>query len=285
MQFSKKDFLPRNSPSLINVVYNHLIMLDGKHISLQDQTKAVITEPTELGGTEAAILKKVLSCPTYKKAFTKLLALTPQETEITFEHITSAITFYYSKFSKYYAPFDNAMNKTALLNDEARKGFNIFMGKAQCATCHFVPQFNGVKPPFVGSEFEVIGVPADTFFHALSTDKGRYLVNPAKETMNAFRTGSLRNAQFTGPYMHNGVFKTMEEVIDFYDAGGGAGKGLSVDNQTLSADSLHLDKDQKRQLIQFMQSLTEKIAFEAPPAALPVSTIPSLNTRKVGGNY
>lgn len=285
LQFNKKDFLPRNTPSLVNVVFNHLIMLDGKHISLQDQTKGVITSSTELGANETEIVKKVLSCPDYKKAFTKLLQYTPTEDEITFEHITSAITFYYSKFSKYYSPFDNAMNKTGTIDKEARTGFNVFMGKAQCATCHFVPQFNGVKPPFVGSEFEVIGVPSDTSFKKLSKDEGRYAVNPAKETMNAFRTGSLRNVQFTGPYMHNGVFKTLDEVIDFYDAGGGAGKGLTVENQTLSSDSLRLSKEQKQQVIRFLQALTEKVAFEAPPASLPKSTIKSIAARKVGGIY
>jgi cytochrome c peroxidase len=159
------------------------------------------------------------------------------------------------------------------------------MSKAQCATCHFVPQFNGVKPPFVGSEFEVLGVPADTSFKQLSPDKGRYEVNPAVETMNAFRTGSLRNAEHTAPYMHNGVFRTMKEVIDFYDAGGGAGKGLTVPNQTLSSDSLHLTQTEKENLIQFLQTLNEKILFEAPPEKLPLSKNKNLNSRKVGGEY
>ena len=102
------------------------------------------------------------------------------------------------------------------------------MSKAQCATCHFVPQFNGVKPPFVGSEFEVLGIPADTLYSELSKDNGRYNINPSKETFKAFRTGSLRNAGRTSPYMHNGVFKTMEQVIEFYNTGGGAGHGLKI---------------------------------------------------------
>jgi cytochrome c peroxidase len=285
LQFNKKDALPRNTPSLLNTTYNHLIMLDGKHISLQDQTTAVITEPTEMGGQEAAILKKVLSCAEYKKTFTKLLDYTPTEDEITLEHITSAITLYYNKFSDSYSSFDNAMNKTEALPADVKQGFNLFMSKSQCATCHFVPQFNGVKPPFVGSEFEVLGVPADTAFTSVSADKGRYDVNPAKETLHAFRTGSLRNIQFTGPYMHNGVFKTLEQVVDFYDAGGGAGRGLDVSNQTLSSDSLHLKKEQKQLIIRFLQSLTEKIPFEKPPLSLPKSNIPSLAVRKVGGEY
>lgn len=285
LQYNQKEFLSRNTPSLINVIYNQLAMLDGHHITLQNQTRAVITNSTELGSNEKTLLKKILSCSDYKKTFKKLLKYTPQETEITFEHITSAITLYYSKFSSYYSPFDEAMNINRQIPDGAKKGFNLFMSKAQCATCHFVPQFNGVKPPFVGSEFEVLGVPSDTTFKQLSFDRGRYEVNPAFETMNAFRTGSLRNTEHTGPYMHNGAFRTMSEVIDFYDAGGGIGKGLTVPNQTLSSDSLHLTKAEKENIIQFLQSLNENILFETPPQKLPRSKTKDLNRRKVGGEY
>lgn len=285
LQFNRKDFLPRNTPSLLNVEYNHLIMMDGKHISLQDQTKGVMFEFSEMGSDEKTALKKVLDCKEYNTAFKKLLAYTPQEKEITYDHLVSAITFYYSKFSKGSAPFDNTMNENAPLKQEVKDGFNLFMSKAQCATCHFVPQFNGVKPPYVNSEFEVIGVPADTLFTKLSPDKGRYGINEAKETLHGFRTGSLRNVEHTAPYMHNGVFKNLNQVIDFYNAGGGAGRGLLVENQTLSADSLHLTGTEKRNLMAFIQSLNEEVPFEEPPLKLPASKNKLLNTRKVGGEY
>ena len=177
------------------------------------------------------------------------------------------------------------MNNTGTVDETVRQGFNVFMSKAQCATCHFVPQFNGVKPPYVGSEFEVLGVPADTAYSKVSADKGRFGINPADETANAFRTGSLRNAQYTKPYMHNGVFASLNEVVDFYDGGGGAGRGLKVENQTLSSDSLHLSKTEKHNLVQFMKSLNEDIIFETPPAELPKSKNKEWNKRKVGGEY
>ncbi len=283
--FDHTTFLPRNTPSLINVPYNHLIMYDGKHISLQNQTKEVILNPIEMGANENELLERILSCKEYKNGFEKLLPYTPMESKVTFEHISSALTFYYSKFSNASSEIDLAMNNLKPLNANAQKGFNLFMSKAQCATCHFVPQFNGVKPPYVGSEFEVLGTPATIDFKALSADKGRYLINPATETMNAFRTGSLRNIMHSAPYMHNGVFKTMEEVIDFYDAGGGAGRGLQVPNQTLSSDSLHLTATDKLDLISFLTSLNEDIPFEAPPKKLPASAINELNKRQVGGVY
>jgi cytochrome c peroxidase len=285
LQYNQLDFLTRNSPSLVNTVYNQLAMLDGRHISLKDQARAVITNPEEMGSDEQSVVEKVLSCPDYKKMFKKLLRHTPLEKSITFDHITSAITLYYSKFSRYTAPFDEAMNTNKELPEGAKRGFNLFMSKAGCATCHFVPQFNGVKPPFVSSEFEVLGVPADTAYRQLSPDKGRFGVNPAKETMNAFRTGSLRNSAHTGPYMHNGIFKTLNEVLDFYVAGGGVGKRLTVNNQTLSPDSLHLTKTEKGYVIEFIQSLNENILFEAPPSKLPRSSVRELNNRKVGGEY
>jgi cytochrome c peroxidase len=285
LQFNHTGLLARNTPSLLNAGFNHLAMLDGAHISLQNQTRAVLTNPLEMAATEQGIMEKVLSCASYKKELTKLLAYTPQEPVITFDHIVSAITFYYSKFSNATSGFDLAMQEQTSLNADAVEGFNLFMSKAQCATCHFTPQFNGVKPPFIGSEFEVLGTPADPAYKSISGDKGRYLVNPAQETMNAFRTGSLRNIMHTAPYMHNGVFKTMDEVIDFYDAGGGAGHGLQVSNQTLAADSLHLDAREKQKLIAFLASLTESIPFEDAPKKLPSSSIGELNNRIVGGIY
>lgn len=285
LEFNRKKRLPRNTPTLLNVEYNHLIMLDGKHISLQDQTRGVIESATELGSSEKEIMEKILSCSEYNKAFKKLLEYTPQEKEITYEHIVSTITFYYSKFGKSYAPFDDAMNKKVEVSPLVKEGFNIFMSKSQCATCHFVPQFNGVKPPYVNSEFEVLGTPANKKFTGLSIDRGRYEINPAKETLNAFRTGTLRNIQYTKPYMHNGVFDNLDQVIEFYNAGGGAGRGLKVENQTLSSDSLHLTEEEKKALIAFLHSLNEKVPFEEPPAILPVSKNKELNSRKVGGEY
>ena len=284
-QFDKQQRLPRNTPTLINSVYNHLLMLDGKHISLQAQGKDVITNSNEMNSNEKELIKKVLSCKVYKDAFKSFLKLTPEEKDITLNHIVSAITFYDGSYSRFYSPFDNAMNNKGFVSDEAKRGFNLFMTRAKCATCHFVPNFNGVKPPYIGSEFEVLGTPGDSSFKDLSSDKGRYMINKAPETLHAFRTGSIRNAEYTKPYMHNGVFKSLEEVIDFYDVGGGQGKKLIVHNQTLPGDSLHMTRSEKKELLAFIYSLNEDIIFEEPPASLPASTDKALNNRKPGGEY
>jgi cytochrome c peroxidase len=284
-QFDHNEHLPRNTPSLVNAVFNHLVMLDGKHISLQDQAKDVMHNEREMANNEKEIVKRILSCKEYKDAFKRFLKYTPEEKNVSLSHIVSAITYYYADFSNYDAPFDEAMNNKRTTTIDVKEGFNLFMSKAQCGTCHFVPMFNGVKPPYIGSEFEVIGVPEDTTFKKLSPDKGRFDVNPAPEMMNAFRTSTIRNAAHTKPYMHNGVFQTLDQVVDLYDAGGGVGKKLHVANQTLSSDSLKLTPKEKLQLIAFIRSLDENIIFDNAPSSLPASSNKGWNKRKMGGDY
>lgn len=283
--FSKTMALIRNTPSLINANAYHLLMHDGKHISLQNQCKDVITNPNEMASNAKEVLKKVMNCKIYNQTFTQLLKHTPQETSVTSEHVASAITLYYNQFSQYDSDFDQAINNQKPISQQVIKGFNLFMSKAQCATCHFVPQFNGTKPPYTSSEFEVLGTPADKNYKQLSSDLGRYSQNPALETRHAFRTSTVRNSTKTKPYMHNGVFDTLDEVIDFYNTGGGAAHGLAVDNQTLSSDSLHLTNAEISDLKTFIHSLTEHIVFDTIPKTLPKSNQKNLNKRIVGGEY
>ena len=117
-----------------------------------------------------------------------------------------------------------------VLDAEERLGFTLFAGKGKCATCHFLPLTNGTVPPmFAESEVEVIGVPerAVTEGASLDPDLGRFLVTRAEPHRHAFRTPSVRNAALTAPYMHNGAYRTLAEVVDFYNRGGGVGIGFS----------------------------------------------------------
>lgn len=285
LQFDGQHVLPRNTPSLVNVIYNHLLMLDGHHYTLQQQALEVMQKPDEMNGRAEDIIDKVMSCKEYKRTFRKLLKYTPEEKQLSLDHIASAITYYYAGFSQFSAPFDDAMNQKQSVSEDVKNGFNLFMGKARCGTCHFVPVFNGVKPPYISSEFEVLGVPADSLYHRLSADSGRYSANAAPEMLRAFRTNTIRNSRYTAPYMHNGVFTTLDQVIEFYEAGGGTGHGFSIPNQTLSGDSLHLSAVEKRQLLAFINSLDENIKFEPSPSMLPQSDIKALNNRRVGGEY
>ena len=285
LTYDRQHRLPRNAPSLVDVVFNQLLMLDGKHRTLQEQARGVITNPIEMGSTSDGVVKKVMSCREYRTAFQRFLGYIPEEKRVTFDQIVSAITSFYGGYSDGYSDFDDAMLHGAPLDPGARRGFNLFMSKAQCGTCHYAPHFNGMKPPFTDTEFEVLGTPADTMYHALSDDPGRFDIQPAPETRRAFRTPTVRNAERTAPYMHNGVFRSLDQVIDFYDRGGGAGHGLDAGDQTLSPDSLGLTAGEREDLRAFLHALDERVVLDTPPATLPVSSDPALNHRRVGGEY
>jgi cytochrome c peroxidase len=132
------------------------------------------------------------------------------------------------------------------------------MGKAKCGTCHFMPLFNGTVPPaFTFTESEVIGVPFNARGTKLDADLGRYEIYQIENFRNAFKTPTVRNIAHTAPYMHNGVYDSLEQVMDFYNRGGGAGLGLNVPNQTLPFDSLALTNTEINQVIAFMNTLSD----------------------------
>jgi cytochrome c peroxidase len=106
------------------------------------------------------------------------------------------------------------------------------------------------------SESEVLGVPNQ--YKKLDADLGKFDLTKAEIHRNSFKTPTLRNVELTAPYMHNGVFKTLEEVIDFYNDGGGNGLGFNLPHQTLPEDKLNLTDLEKKQLIAFVRTLTDK---------------------------
>ena len=108
------------------------------------------------------------------------------------------------------------------------------------------------------NESEVIGAPKDKSNKELDTDIGNFILYKAKPHKNSFKTPTLRNVNLTAPYMHNGVYNTLEEVMDFYNNGGGAGLGLNVPNQTLPADKLNLTSKEIKSIIAFMGTLSDQ---------------------------
>jgi cytochrome c peroxidase len=199
-------------------------------------------------------------------------AFADAEELVSEDHFTNAIASYLRSLVSLNSRFDQFMNGTgANLNEEEKKGFNLFTGKAKCATCHFMPLFNGVAPPYFSeAESEVLGVPAtaDTVHPVLDADEGKYGLYPISIFRFAFKTPTLRNIALTAPYMHNGVYKTLEEVIDFYDRGGGTGLGIAPINQTLPASRLQLTPVEKKQLVAFLQTLTDTVRMRADAGAL-----------------
>jgi cytochrome c peroxidase len=104
-------------------------------------------------------------------------------------------------------------------------------------------------------ESEVIGVPKTLAKTAIDTDMGRYTQLKIEAFKHAFKISTVRNAARTAPYMHNGVFTTLKQVMDFYNKGGGAGLGYKVENQTLAADKLNLTEKESAEVIAFIKSL------------------------------
>jgi cytochrome c peroxidase len=91
----------------------------------------------------------------------------------------------------------------------------------------------------------------------LDPDPGRAVLEMVPNNQSAFKVPPLRNVALTAPYMHNGVFATLEQVVDFYDRGGGVGLGLILPNQTLASAKLKLTPAEKRDLVAFMGALTD----------------------------
>jgi cytochrome c peroxidase len=253
VSFDGKSFVKRNTPTLSNIAFQRVFFSDSRVNYLEDQAIAVITNEAEMHGSleEAALkLKKDnLYVEKFKKAFPK--------GEISAFEIKNVLASYIRTLSKYDSKFDAYMRAEDAFTPDEKAGFNLFTGKAKCATCHFVPLTNGTVPPFYEkSESEVLGVP-DTN-EKLDSDLGKFNLTKAIIHQHSFKTPTIRNIELTAPYMHNGVFKTLEEVIDFYNNGGGKGLGFELENQTLPEDKLNLTDLEKKQLIAFMKTLTDK---------------------------
>ncbi|MBV6644492.1 MAG: hypothetical protein KI790_03530 [Cyclobacteriaceae bacterium] len=289
-----KDFkgvVSRNAPTLINAVYADKFFYDLRSSSPEAQVDHVIASHQEFSTSYLAVTKKLAQSAEYTEMFARCFPELGAEPIQKFS-LTAAISVYVSSLKGLDSPFDQYMRgESEVLPKEAIQGFNVFMGKAACGTCHFAPVFNGLVPPqFHESESEVLGVPATADIQTLDEDEGRYdgvTKDRAYIYRHSFKTTTVRNAAVTGPYMHNGVFASLEDVMDFYNKGGGEGHGLKVTNQTLAAAPLNLSKKEISQVISFIKSLTDTNVDTSGPEKLPVfpEKYSSLNDRKIGGDY
>jgi len=249
--------LARNTPTLTYASLQNAQFWDMRQLDLEKQSVDVIQNKDEMHGSMENIHAKILLDQDYIKLFKKAF---PKTTKPEAWQIQNAIASYVRSLNSFDSRFDLYMRgeKNALNNEEI-EGMNLFMGKAKCATCHFTPLFNGTVPPnYSKTEHEVIGTPAEANGKKLSPDSGRYLYNKMPQLIGAFKTPTVRNIALTAPYMHNGVFKTLEEVVDFYNKGGGKGLGYEVENQTLPFEELKLNKKEEEALVAFMKTLTDK---------------------------
>ena len=255
----------RNAPTLFYCADQYSQFWDGRVKNLDEQINTVLLNVVEMNGDHRLILSRLNNTNEYVESF-KIAFAKNADSVISIPNVAVAITAYLKTLSPFSSAFDEYIqgNKNALTRKQI-SGFNLFMGKAQCGTCHFAPVFNGLIPPlYKRTELEVLGTTSNTNFAKpeLDSDSGRFSSFPIEFYQGAFKTPTVRNAAKTAPYMHNGAFNTLHDVLEFYNKGGGAGLGLKVPTQTLPSKPLKLSEEEMDDIIGFLNSLTDKSDFK-----------------------
>ncbi|MHB8834769.1 MAG: cytochrome-c peroxidase [Candidatus Methylomirabilia bacterium] len=225
----------RNSQTLINVAYQKRLFHDGRSGSLEEQALFPLMSAFEMNQNLDFVEEEVRSVPEYVAAFTRVFG----SPDTTREQIAMAIAAFERTLVSRDAPLDRYLaGDEQALSSAAKAGLEIFTGKGRCSTCHAGGNlagdgFHALNVP-ESPEFErdprvsatrrfVAKVSGYEDFRTLAEDPGRFLVTKDKRDWKAFRTPTLREIARTAPYMHNGIFSTIEEVIAFVDRGGGEG--------------------------------------------------------------
>ena len=227
----------RQAPTVYNTGFIPLQFWDGRAGSLEEQAIGPIHNPIEMAEMHETVVPKIAKIPAYQKQFQLIFG-----GGASLQHIAEAIAAFERTIVSQNSAFDkHTMGETGAMNEAAVRGLALFRGKARCILCH-----NG--PNFTDNKFHNLGVPQ---VGPLKEDLGRYMVTRAQKDKGAFKTPTLRSAVETAPYMHDGAFKTLEEVIDFFDAGGGSNPNLSSLMKPLG-----LTPEEKTDLLEFMKALT-----------------------------
>ena len=244
--------ISRNAPTLLNASFQAAQFADSRVTFLEDQASDVIRNPDEMHGSLSDAVAALLKQPESRKLFEEAYS-----DGVTESNLKNAIASYIRSLSSLDSRLDRHLRGSGnALTVEEKSGFNLFMGKAKCATCHFFPLFNGTVPPaYLETESEVLGTPATAEGKTVDPDVGKFVLTKREPHRYAFKTPTVRHVALTAPYMHNGVFRTLEEVVDFYDRGGGNGLGFNLENQTLPFDKLSLTGPEKKALVAFMKIL------------------------------
>jgi cytochrome c peroxidase len=252
--------LTRNTPTLLYSAYQSAQSWDGRAKTMEEQIRNVMVSPLEMHGDTNIILQQLNRRDVYQAAFNQ--AYRKKKNIISLDQVTRALAAYVGTLSVGSSSFDRYFEGDSIaLSHDQLLGANLFLGKAQCGTCHFLPFFNGSTPPlFNKSEYEVLGVPQDDHRNnfLLDRDNGRFNIFPVTFYRGAFKTPTLRNVSQTAPYMHHGGFSNLTSVMAFYNKGGGRGLGLYVPDQTLDQRPLGLTEAETKAIIAFLNALTDR---------------------------
>ena len=259
---------PRSAMSLVNVAYaTSLTWANPALTSLEDQalTPMLGEQPIELGlkGHEAAFLATVKADPVYQRLFP---AAYPEERELyTLRNVTKAIAAFERSIVSVRSPYDRYRwgGDMAALSDSAKRGELLFSSSERggCFQCHGGWNFSAVR--FAGShgrEMEGAGFFNTGLTVYLAPNRGVYEQTRRDEDLGKFRPPTLRNIAVTAPYMHDGSMATLEEVIDHYEAGG----RVDQPNKTRILRRFSLAESEKRDLIEFLKSLTDRELLHDP---------------------
>jgi len=204
---------------------------------------APIENPSEINLSIGEALERLRKNKNYRAYFKKIFNSEPNR-----ENLAEAIAAFERTLETSNSPFDSwkFSDDSNAVSASVKRGYAIFNGKGKCSQCHF-------GADFTANEFRNIGL----FDGRKLNDSGRGSVTGSREDIGKFKTASLRNVAITGPYMHNGMFRTLKEVISFYND---PGKIIpaAVNRDSLLAKPLGLTLREKRDLESFLLSLTDK---------------------------
>ena len=227
--------LGRSTPTIVNTAYQRFQFWDGRARTLEKQALGPIMAEGEMAQSPDTLLAELASIPAYHDMFE---AAYPGE-GISLDTIAKAIASFERSIVSTESPFDRWLKGVdGVMSDAAIRGFEVFKGKGKCVACH--DGFN-----FTDDGFHNIGLPDNE-------DMGRFSIKPIKVLKGAFKTPTLRDVALTAPYMHNGQYDTLEEVIEHYDRGGDTNLGNLDPNMV----KLNLSKTEKQELVEFLKSLT-----------------------------
>lgn len=241
--------LARATPTVLNTGYNTFQFWDGRAKTLEEQAVGPIQAGGEMNQNMEELVKELSAIKGYVAMFEKAYP----GAGISEETIGKAIAAFERTVISTEAPFDRWLKgDEKAISAEAKRGFDLFEGKARCSICH--QGFN-----FTDNGFHNLGLKTNG-----ELDLGRYNVRKVKVLRGAFKTPTLRDVTQTGPYMHNGMYKTLEEVIEHYNRGGDDKTDLSPNMQPLN-----LTAQEKADLVAFMKSLTSTNPMQVTIPVLP----------------
>lgn len=197
----------RNAISLITAGWQKTLFWDGRAGSLEIQAGGPIADHREMSAKPGEIERRLNRDPAYRAAFREVFGVR----KVGMDEVTMALATFQRTLKPRSSKWDRALTGgTRVLTDEELQGLDLFRGKAGCANCHSGPLFSDQR-------FHNIGL---SFYGRKLEDLGRYEVTKDPADVGAFKTPSLRNVSRTGPYMHNGIFPTLEGTVNFYNEGG-----------------------------------------------------------------